>query len=193
MPRIVAVGIQTGDASMTTIYEFLNGWRELITKVFAEHTLAAALITLLAIGMFYGLQTEWRRGRTRSNLLLVFVGWLILVPILGFVMTVFGKVWEFVEGTVPIVTKILGSFYHIYNRHPYLVLIILALGVAGYFVWNRWWPERPEFIRNRYLRIVCVVAGIVAAAHIASPIADLFSPPATVTSQPAPADQKKAH
>ena len=34
---------------MTTIYEFLNAWRELITKVFGEHTLAAALITLLAI------------------------------------------------------------------------------------------------------------------------------------------------
>ena len=131
---------------MTSIYEFLNAWRELITKVFGEYPLAAALMTLLAVGMFFALQTEWRRERTRSNILLVFVGWLVAVPILGFVMTVLGKVWEFIETTVPRVGKILGSFYHIYKSHPYMVLIILALGIVGYCVWNRWWPQQPEFL-----------------------------------------------
>jgi hypothetical protein len=38
---------------MTSIYEFLNAWRELITKVFGEYPLAAALMTLLAVGMFF--------------------------------------------------------------------------------------------------------------------------------------------
>ncbi len=55
---------------MTSIYEFLNGWRELITKVFGEYPLAAALMTLLAVGMFFALQTEWRREQTKSNILL---------------------------------------------------------------------------------------------------------------------------
>jgi len=177
---------------MTGIYEFLNAWRELITKVFGEYPLAAALMTLLAVGMFFALQTEWRRERTKSNILLVFVGWLIAVPILGFVMTVLGKVWEFIETTVPIVGKILGSFYHIYENHPYMVLIILALGIVGYFVWNRWWPERPEFLQNRALKSLCVVGAIVIVAHIASPIADLIRPQAAVTAQPASVDQKKA-
>jgi hypothetical protein len=174
---------------MIGILEFLNAWRELIIKVFSEYPFAAALITIVAIGVFYQLQTEWRRGQTASNLPMVLLGWLIAVPIVGFAMKVLGKVWEFIEGAVPVVTKILGSFYRIYEHHPYLVLIILALGTAGYFVWNRLWPE---FVQNRYLRIACVVAGIVVAAHIASPIADLFSPTATATSQPAPADQKRA-
>ncbi|HYW39025.1 MAG TPA: hypothetical protein VE957_13000, partial [Terriglobales bacterium] len=113
--------------------------------------------------------------------------------IVGLVMTVLGKVWGFMEGVAPIVTTILGSFYHIYEHHPYLVLIILVLGVASFFVWSRWWPRRPEFIQNRYLRILCVVVAIVIVVHIASPIADVVSPPRTAISQPASADQKKAH
>ena len=177
---------------MTSIYEFLNAWRELITKVFGEYPLAAALMTLFAVGMFFALQTEWRRERTKSNILVVFVGWLIAVPILGFVMTVLGKVWAFIETAVPIVGKSLGSFYHIYEHHPYMVLIILALGIVGYFVWNRWLPERPEFLHNRALKILCVVAAIVIVAHIASPIADLIRSQAVVTAQPASADQNKA-
>ncbi len=56
---------------MTTIYEFLNAWRELIMKVFGEYPPARALITILAVGTFYGLQTEWRRRQMKSNLLLV--------------------------------------------------------------------------------------------------------------------------
>jgi hypothetical protein len=177
---------------MTTIYEFLNAWRELIIKVFGEYPLAAALITILAIGMFYGLQTEWRRGRLKSNLLLVFVGWLIAVPIVGLAMTILSKVWEFIEGATPIVTNILGSFYHIYAHHPYLVLIILVLGIVGYFFWNHWWPRRPEYLQNRHVRILCVVACIVIVAHVASPIADLCGPKAPAASQPPGTDQKKA-
>lgn len=177
---------------MTSIYEFLNAWRELITKVFGEYPLAAAIVTLLAVVLFFELQTEWRRERTKSNILLVFVGWLIAVPIVGLVMTVLGKVWGFIETTVPIVGEILGSFYHIYEHHPYMVLIILALGIIGYFVWNHWWPARPQFLQNRVLKVLCVVAAIVIAAHIAGPIADLVHPQAAVTAQPASAGQKKA-
>jgi len=184
---------ETGGASMTTIYEFLNAWRELIAKLIGEYPLAAALVTIVALGVLYALQTEWRRGQLKSNLLIVLLGWLILVPIVGLVMTVLGKVWGFMEGVAPIVTTILGSFYHIYEHHPYLVLIILVLGVASFFVWSRWWPRRPEFIQNRYLRILCVVVAIVIVVHIASPIADVVSPPRTAISQPASADQKKAH
>jgi heme/copper-type cytochrome/quinol oxidase subunit 2 len=73
-----------------------------------------------------------------------------------------------------------------------MVLIILALGIVGYFVWNRWWPERPEFLQNRALKSLCVVGAIVIVAHIASPIADLIRPQAAVTAQPASVDQKKA-
>jgi len=78
---------------MTHIYQLLNLWRELIAKFFSDYPLAAALVTLLAIGVFLLLQSEWRKGKLLSNLLLVFLGWLVLVPILGFAVTVLGKVW----------------------------------------------------------------------------------------------------
>jgi hypothetical protein len=177
---------------MGGIYDFFNTWRELIIKIFVEYPLAAAVMTLLAIGIFFALQTAWRRERTESNLLLVFVGWLIAVPILGSVMAVLSGVWAFIEATFPILAAILGSFYHIYVRHPYMVLIILALGLAGYFVWNRRWPRRPQLIQNRAWRLLCVLAGIVVLVHIASPIADLFSSKADATAQPVGTDQKKA-
>jgi len=178
---------------MTNIIEFLNAWRELITKVFGEYPLAGALVTILAIGIFFWLQGEWRRGQTKSNLLLVLLGWVILVPIVGFVMTVLSKVWDFLAATLPFVTEIVGSFYRIYQHHPYMVLILMTSGIIVFYAWNRWWPGRPHFMQNRYLRILCLCVGIVIVAHVLSPVVDLFNPTATPTSQPANNDQKKPH
>ena len=173
---------------MGTIFEFLNLWRELITKVFTEHTLAASLVTIFAVGAFYVLQQEMRRGKKISNLLIVFVGWAILVPIVGFVMTVLGKVWTAIEVALPIAARVLGSFYRIYEHHPYLVLIIIVLGVISNFVWKRWWPK---VIPSRVLRVACVVIGTIVVAHIASPIADLVAPSPVPGSTPSKDEQKK--
>ena len=173
---------------ISIIYQFSISWKELITKVFGQYPLAAALITILAVAAFIKLQTEWRRGRTSSNVSLVFLGWLVLVPIFGFVMIVLGKLWAFIEVALPFMAKILGSFYGIYEHHPYMVLITLALGIVCYFAWNRLWPRRPEVLQNRFLRILCIAAGIVIAVHVASPLADLFSPTAITASQPADQD-----
>ena len=167
---------------MTHIYQLLNLWRELIAKFFSDYPLAAALVTLLAIGVFLLLQSEWRKGKLLSNLLLVFLGWLVLVPILGFAVTVLGKVWAFFETTVPWFAQVLGSTNHVYQRHPYLVLIIVGLGLAYYISWI-WWPKRPRLIRGRYLKLLFVFVAIVIAVQIASPLADLIKPHATPTPQ----------
>jgi len=177
--------------SMAHLYQLMNTWRELIVKFFSDYPLAAALVTLLAIGVFFLLQGEWRKGKTISNLLLVFIGWLALVPILGFAVTVLAKVWGFLETTVPWFGEVLGSTYRVYQHHPYLVLIIVGVGILYYISWA-WWPKRPRFVRSRALKLLFVFVAIVIAVQVASPLADLISPSASAASQSAGSDSKKS-
>jgi hypothetical protein len=153
---------------MRTMVDFLNAWRELIIKVFTEHTLAASLVTILAVLAFLWIRR--RRGSWRpTDLLILLAAWAVLVPILGFLMTVFGKAWAAFEVMLAFVPPVLGSFYRIYDHHPYLILTIIALGTISYFVWERWWPK---VLPKRVWRLVCIAICVVVIAHIVSPIAD---------------------
>jgi hypothetical protein len=172
---------------MATIYDFFNAWRKLIIEVFSYNPLAASLFTILAVFAFYLLQNKWNRGRTNINLLVIFVGWAILVPIVGFVMTVFGKLWTFIESVLPLLVNAIVLFYKIYERHPILIITIIILGLISYFVWKRWWAN---FVPRRVLRILCVILGTLLCAYIASPIADLIAP-AIIPGSPLPNKQSK--
>ncbi|HZE11155.1 MAG TPA: hypothetical protein VE034_06190 [Burkholderiales bacterium] len=158
---------------MSSIVDFIVFWKNLITGVFVDHTLAAALVTIVAIAVFLFLDKEVRKGKRPTNLMIVLVGWVILVPIVGMVMTVLAKIWAFFEKVIPMVTDVLSSFYKIYERHPLLVLILILLGFVTYFLWAKF---RPGVLPNRTLRIAGVVVAVVVAAHIASPLANLVAP-----------------
>lgn len=156
---------------MSSVVDFVTLWKDLITKVFGDHTLAAALLTLVAVAAFVALDQGPRKGKRPTTLLMTLIAWAIAVPILGFVMTILGKIWSFFEKALPILTDILSSFYKVYERHPLLVLALIAAGVAGFFVW-KW--LRPKFWPNRGVRVVTLSAVVIVVAHIASPIADMF-------------------
>lgn len=156
---------------MGSIVDFIASWKDLIVKVFGEHPLAAALVTLVAVAVFVALDRGPRKGKRPSTLLMTLGGWAVAVPILGFVMTVLGKLWAFVEKAVPFLAGILGSVYKIYEKHPLIVLVLICAGVIGFFVW-KWW--RPNFWPNRGVRVVALAAAVVLAVHIVGPIADLL-------------------
>ncbi len=158
---------------MSAIVDFIVLWKDLITKVFGEYPLAAAVFTLIAIAVFLGLDRQWRKGKTPTNLMLVLVGWAVLVPIGGWVLAVLGKLWSFIESTLPFVTTVLGSLYRIYEKHPILVLVISVIALLAYIVW-KW--RFDKVLPSPTLRVIVLVVGVILAAHIASPIADLFSP-----------------
>ena len=162
---------------MDAIVSAITGWKDLISKVFGEYPLAAALLTLLAIGLYFYLQKEKRRNKAATNILIVLFAWAIAVPILGFALTVLGKIWEFVEAVAPAIAKAVGSFYSIYDRHPFLVITLLVIAIIAYFVWKKWWPK---VLPSRGLRIVALTIAVVVTAHIANPIANVF-----VTAEPA--------
>jgi hypothetical protein len=162
---------------MNSIIDFITAWKDLISKIFGEYPLAASLVTAVAVGAFALLERE-RRRNTATNFMIVLIGWAMSVPVVGFVMNVLGKIWEVIEAIAPIVTKVLGSFYAIYEKHPLLILALVALAMASYFVWKRWWPE---MLPNRSLRIVSVAGVTIVVAHLLSPFADLVGSVASET------------
>lgn len=166
---------------MGGVIDFIVSWKDLITSVFSQYPVAASLAILLAIGAFFALERNIRQGHPGTNVAIVFVGWAILVPLLGLVMAVLANVWKVFEGTVPIVTKVFGSFYGIYEKHPIVVLTIVVCFVGGYFIWPLIWPK---MIPNRKLRVLSLVVGTVVVVHIASPIADLLTPAASNNASP---------
>jgi hypothetical protein len=156
-----------------SVISAVSTWKDLISKIFGEYPLAGALVTLLAVGAFLHLEQKERPGKAPTNILIVLLGWSILVPLTGLVLIVLGKFWDFIEIVAPIVTKVLGSFYAIYAKHPYLVLSLCALAIAAYFVWMKWWPK---VLPSTPLRVLTLVAATVVVAHIASPIANALNP-----------------
>ena len=168
---------------MNSVIDFIVSWKDLITKVFGEHTLAAAIVTIVAVAAFYVLDHQIRKGRRPTNLMIVFVGWAILVPIVGLVMTILAKIWAILEVVFPRIADALASFYKIYDQHPLLVLFIVVVGIASYFLWRKF---RPNLLPSRPLRIVALTVAVVLAAHIVSPIANW------VSQAPGPAVKKNA-
>ena len=158
---------------MNSIIDFIVSWKDLITKVFGEHTLAAAIVTIVAVAAFYVLDHQVRKGKRPTNLMIVFVGWAILVPIVGLVMTILAKIWAILEAVFPRIADALASFYKIYDQHPLLVLIIIVVGFASYFLWRKF---RPSILPSRPLRILALVGSVVLVAHIVSPIANWVTP-----------------
>jgi hypothetical protein len=170
---------------MNSVYHFVLGWKDLIIKLYTEHQLAAALVTVLAIGAFFMLEKTWRPGKRPTNLFIILGGWAIAVPILGILLDALGKVIEFVEALLSIMLKLVESSYHIYARHPYLVLSLGFIAVLGYFAWKRW---RPTLLPGRPAKLVALSAATVVAAHILAPIADVIAP-----SPEAAESQEKKH
>lgn len=71
------------------IFRFLYSWIKLIIEVFGRHSLAAILLTVVAIGLFIWLQKSHPQ-RTLGNLFLTFGAWAVAVPVLGTLFDIVG-------------------------------------------------------------------------------------------------------
>ena len=156
---------------MDTVVSAITGWKDLITKVFGAYPLAAALMTLAAVGAFYALEKNFRPKQAATNILIVLLGWAVAVPILGGVLWILGQAWDVVTAVTPALAKALASLFGIYERHPLLVLVLIAVAIALYFIWMRF---RPNILPSRLLRMLVLAALVLVASHVASPIADMF-------------------
>ena len=155
---------------MQTALWLLRSWQHLVIRSFTEHTLGAAIIGIAAIGILILLQQEYRRGKLLTNLVYVFLGWIVSITTLPLVMESFVKGLETLEATTPVVSRISRYLYGIYDRHPLLVLVIVGIGTTGYFLKQSW----PYRISWGPVRALCTVLGVLLSIHVAGPMADLF-------------------
>lgn len=144
-------------------------WHDLVSRAFAEHTLAAAVVTIAAIGIFVVLQQELRPYRLATNAAYVALGWLVSISVLVYVMAALRRGWALLENALPVAARLSGYLYGIVERHPILALVIVGAGTTAYFL-ERLWP-RP--VCWGPVRALCAVFGIALAIHVAGPIADL--------------------
>ena len=167
---------------MDTVLKVATAWPELISRAFTEHTLAFAIVSIAAIGIFIVLQRELRPYALVTNIAFVFAGWLIAVTMLVAVMAGLRQAWALVGSATPFVARLSGYLYAIYERHPIMVLVIVGLATTSYFLRQSW----PTAVSWGPIRAACVVVAIGLLVHVSAPIADL------VTDEPAPAAQKLA-
>src|SRR5437762_2558375 len=154
---------------MEAVVSLIGSWPVLIHRAFTEHSLAVAVLTVAAVGIFVILQHELRPYSLPTNIVFVVGGWLIAVSALVFIMAALRKGWTMLEQLLPFVAKLSAYLYGICERHPILALAIVGAGTTTYFLKHPW----PALVAWGPVRALCAVFGIALAIHIAGPIADL--------------------
>ena len=172
---------------MNAVVSLIGSWPVLIQRAFTEHSLAVAVLTVAAVGIFVILQHEMRPYALPTNIVFVVGGWLIAVSGLVFIMAALRKGWMMVEQLLPFVAKLSGYLYAICERHPILALAIVGAGTTSYFLKHPW----PTVVSWGPVRALCAVFGIALAIHIAGPIADLVDGSPAGSHAAAPAKVEK--
>ena len=157
------------DAALSVV----NAWKDLIVGVFKQYPLAAAIITLLAVGAWVYLEKKVRPGQAPTNTLLVLLGWSIAVPLFGGVLWLFGELWALIKAVAPPVASAVSSLFSIYSRHPFLVLSLVGIAIVAYYAWKRW---RPNILPSPLLRFLSLAVAVTVVAHVLGPIADYVVP-----------------
>lgn len=154
---------------METILSLIASWPVMISRAFTEHTLAVAVLTIAAIGIFVILQQELRPYALVTNIWYVAVGLLVSVSVLVPVMAGLRKAWAVFATALPFAAKLSAYLYGICERHPILALVIVGVGTTAYFLKRPW----PTVVAWGPVRAACAIFGIALLIHVSGPIADL--------------------
>ena len=123
---------------MDFIFNVLGNIGGTIASFYADHSLAAAIVTVVAIGIFWWLM-GWEkspdfsdRSQVAKNGLIVLVGWAITVPVLDFVFSIISKLleWAGIAG---------GGIFWVwerFNEQPFVVLACLFIAIFGGWIWH---------------------------------------------------------
>lgn len=138
-------------------------------------TLAAAILTAVAVGTFVLLETQRNKSRDTGmsvvNAFLVLVGWLIGVPLLGFVIEMLGEALDFVGHVLGFMGAGVAFFYRRYDEQPIVVLVLFALALIGYAVWE--WRNPPRRVVRRG---TITVAAFLLLVALTVPIFNFLTP-----------------
>ena len=165
---------------MNIVLRAADWWVSTVTRAFTEHTLGAAVICIVAIGLFIVLQKEYRPFGFFVNAGIVVLGWLLAITGLPFAMSGGANFVATLDQSAPLVSRFAAYLYGIYERHPYMVLAIVGVGTTAYFL-RQSWPFRLAWWP---VRAVLTVLAVVLLVHVSAPIADLIEPVASAPAAP---------
>lgn len=154
---------------METVINFFLKWIDLISGVFVEHTLAAALMTLVGVGAFIHLEKGNRfRDTTQAvkNSFLVLIGWAITVPILGWLL-------DILRSVLGVSLNIISFLYEKFEQQPILVICLAVICAVAPIAWTKIkrirTPSLPVHIAASVILTLVLTALLV-------PIFNLFTP-----------------
>ena len=157
---------------MEFIFNILKTIGSTIASFYAAHPLAAAILTIVAIAVFWSLM-EWKgkpdfsdKKKLAKNGLIVLLGWAIAVPILDFIFKIFAKLLE----GASLVGKSIGWLWTRFNEQPFVVLICLTLTVVCFLFWKHFSKQPKTHIKGAW----CVL-GFAILVATAVPIANSLS------------------
>lgn len=157
---------------MSNVVELLGKWATLISAVYSEHTLAAAVCTLAGVaGCLYWFRTRpvpEKKSVWVVRVFVILVGWAILTPILGALFSLVGWLWNRLINVLDVAKWVLDG----YSRQPLTVLVLLLLSGAAIGAWQFWRPT-PALKWKACLGVL----GFIAAIAIALPLAEVFGVP----------------
>ena len=168
---------------MAGVIEFLKVWAHLIGDVFGKYPLAAALVTVVAVGAFVLLERQRNTPHDTTisviHAFIILIGWLISVPLLGFIFNTGSTTAAFFISGIQF-------FYSMYNQQPIVVLVLLVLSLLGYGIWE--WRSRP---RQPIFRGLIAITILFIAIALTVPIFNIFLPPASALPATSPTDTAK--
>jgi MFS superfamily sulfate permease-like transporter len=131
--------------------------------VFSQYPVSSALVTLLAVGVFFWLRRTRGLGDTKRSVLfafLVLLAWLIAIPIFGVIFDGLGGIMKFVF-----------FLYSKFEQQPIWVVILLAISIAFYFAWGKIWRQAPHPV----IRAIVIAVGFVVVVSLSVPILNAIS------------------
>ena len=159
---------------MSDFLDFVKAWAKLISGVFADFTLAASIVTLIAAVLFFAYEHQKKTSdwTTRSlHFFIALVGWAVAVPILGMLFKVVASIWGIGEGMFSALKSLGSLVYSAYEKHPLVVLTLLLINLVVFLVWHLIRPRHP----SQALKGIACFSIFSLSVAIASPIANLFS------------------
>jgi len=161
---------------MPDFLSFIGSWSGLVSDVFGSYPLEAAIFTILSYPAFRHLEkrpileapSPYQRP---TNIFLIFLVWLVSVPILGAVLGV--AYWAL--GGLGNLADLLVAFYMRFEEQPIFVLALALVAGAAYIALRRFRPSSPK----APMRLVVVVAAFLLSTFLLVPILNALLPGTT--------------
>jgi preprotein translocase subunit SecG len=119
---------------MGIVVDVIKAFLKLYVDVFIKYTLAASITTLLFVIAYYLWMKRYKEKVIDPDkfwehpAFILSIGWLILTPLLGFVISILSVFWS-------LITAIVGLYVHYIKKYPEASSIVTVVLFVVFFIW----------------------------------------------------------